>query len=83
MLFWVIFSLKWQTDGKSLPHINSREAIANAMADRNATMVLFNTPKELGKALRGFSNKTNLIMQVLRANECPWEGSDDYQKVKL
>lgn len=68
------------TDFPGSEYGSNKTAVANAMAERKAAMVLFNTPKELGKALRGLSNKTNLSMQDLRANECPWEGSNDYMR---
>ena len=68
------------TDFSGSEYGSNKAAVANAMADRKATMVLFNTLKEMGKALPGLSNKTDLSMQDLRANECPWEGSEDYMK---
>jgi len=58
---------------------DNKDAVANSMADRSATMVLFKDPEALRKAfLTGSLRKVNLSMQDLRANECPWEGSDDY-----
>lgn len=58
----------------------SRKAeVANMMANRKATMVLFNTVEDLRKALAGPLGKiTDLNMQDLRANECPAEGTNDY-----
>ncbi len=56
-----------------------KSAIANAMADRKATMVFFNTEPDLRKAFQGpLRGATDLCMQDLRANECPAEGDDDY-----
>lgn len=67
------------TDYPGSEHGDSKAIVANAMADRKATMVLFNTPAELRKAMRGdLGRVTDLSMQDLRANENPWEGSDDY-----
>jgi hypothetical protein len=58
---------------------NNKAAVANAMADRNATMVLFNTPEELEKVFSTTPlEKVDLSMQDLRANECPAEGDEDY-----
>jgi len=67
------------TDYPGSEYGSDKASVANAMADRKATMVLFNTPEELREAMRGdFGRVTDLSMQDLRANECPWEGSDDY-----
>ena len=56
-----------------------KSAIANAMADRKATMVFFNTEPDLRKAFQGpLRGATDLNMQDLRANENPAEGDDDY-----
>ena len=57
---------------------NDKTAVANTMADRNATMVLFNTPQELRAAFRTPLRDVDLSMQDLRANECPAEGTEDY-----
>ena len=58
---------------------DNKAAVSNALADRKATMVLFNTPDELREALRGpLGSDTDLSMQDLRANECPAVGDDDY-----
>ena len=67
------------TDYPGSKYGSSKAIVANAMADRKATMVLFNTPDDLQKAMRGgLGGATDLSMQDLRANENPWEGSDDY-----
>jgi len=67
------------TDYPGSEYGSNKAAVANAMADRKATMVLFNTPEELREAMRGdLGRVTDLSMQDLRANENPWEGSDDY-----
>ncbi|MGD9345510.1 MAG: hypothetical protein PVH84_06580 [Candidatus Aminicenantes bacterium] len=67
------------TDFPSSEFGNDKSAIANAMADRKATMVFFNTEPDLRKAFRGpLRGATDLSMQDLRANECPAEGDDDY-----
>ena len=56
-----------------------KEEVANMMANRKATLVLFNTVDDLKKALAGpLGEKTDLSMQDLRANECPAEGTEDY-----
>jgi hypothetical protein len=67
------------TDYPGSVYGNNKAAIANAMADRNATMVLFNTPEELEKVFNTTPlGKVDLSMQDLRANECPADGDDDY-----
>jgi len=67
------------TDFPGSEYGNDKSAIANAMADRKATMVLFNTEPDLRKAMRGpLGRGTDLSMQDLRANECPAEGDPDY-----
>lgn len=66
------------TDFPGSEYGNSKEAVANSMADRSATMVLFDNPEALEKAFSGPLRRVDLSMQDLRANECPWEGSDDY-----
>ena len=67
------------TDFPGSAYGNDKSIIANAMADRKATMVFFNTEPDLRKALRGpLGRVTGLSMQDLRANECPAEGTDDY-----
>jgi len=58
---------------------NDKSGIANAMADRKATMVFFNTEDDLDRAFReGLGGATDLSMQDLRANECPAVGDADY-----
>ena len=58
---------------------SDKSAVADALADRAATMVLFNTEDDLDQALRGpLGEVSGLSMQDLRANECPAEGTDDY-----
>jgi len=67
------------TDYPGSEYGNDKSAIANAMADRKATMVFFNTEPDLRKAYRGpLRGATDLSMQDLRANECPAEGDEDY-----
>lgn len=56
-----------------------KTVVANSMADRSATMVLFNTPEALQEAFRNSDLRyIDLHMQDLRANENPAEGDDDY-----
>jgi hypothetical protein len=58
---------------------SDKTAAANSMSDRNATMVLFDTPEELEAAFRNTDLRyVDLSMQDLRANENPAEGDDDY-----
>jgi len=58
---------------------HDKSPVANAMADRKATMVFFNTEEDLIEAMRaGLANATDLSMQDLRANESPAVGDDDY-----
>lgn len=67
------------TDYPGSAYGSDKSVIANAMADRKATMVFFNTEPDLRKAFRGpLRGATDLSMQDLRANECPAEGDDDY-----
>lgn len=55
-----------------------KDAIANAMADRRATLVLFDTVDRLEHAFDGGLGDLELGFQDLRANECPVEGDPDY-----
>jgi len=58
---------------------SDKSKVANSMADRSATMVLFNTPAELEKAFSESELRyVDLSMQDLRANENPAEGDADY-----
>ncbi len=58
---------------------SDKSMIANAMADRKATMVFFNTEPDLHEAMRGpLGRGTDLSMQDLRGNENPAEGMKDY-----
>lgn len=66
------------TDFPGSDYGHDKTEVANAMANRNATMVLFNTPQELRAAFRTPLRDVNLSMQDLRANECPAEGTEDY-----
>jgi hypothetical protein len=67
------------TDFPGSEYGDDKSAIANAMSDRKATMVFFNTEPDLRKAFQGpLRGATDLSMQDLRANECPAEGDDDY-----
>ena len=65
------------TDFPGSEYGDNKDAVANSMADRSATMGLFKDPEAMREAFRGLRN-IGLNMQDLRANECPWEGSDDY-----
>lgn len=55
-----------------------KRAVANSMADRRATLVLFRDHSTLERALRGRLGGLPLGFQDLRANECPVEGDKDY-----
>ena len=67
------------TDFPGSEYGHDKSGIANAMADRKATMVFFNTEPDLRKAFQGpLRGATDLSMQDLRANENPAEGDDDY-----
>lgn len=58
---------------------DDKSAVANAMSDRKATMVFFNSEPDLEAAMRGgLGGATDLSMQDLRANECPAVGDLDY-----
>ena len=66
------------TDAPGTRFGNDKVAVANAMADNRATLVLFRTERALEIALSGPLGRVDLGMQDLRANECPVEGSPDY-----
>jgi len=67
------------TDYPGSEYGSDKSVIANAMADRKATMVFFNTEPDLREAMRGpLGRETDLSMQDLRANENPAEGTEDY-----
>lgn len=67
------------TDYPGSEYGNDKSLIANAMADRKATMVFFNTEPDLREAMRGpLRRVTDLSMQDLRGNENPAEGTEDY-----
>lgn len=57
---------------------SDKSAVANAMSDRRATLVLFDTKEAMERAFEGDLGELHLGMQDLRANECPVEGSRDY-----
>lgn len=67
------------TDAPGTRYGHDKTAVANAMADRRAAMVLFNTEPEMRAAMNGpLGDRTDLSTQDLRANECPAEGTEDY-----
>lgn len=67
------------TDYPGSEYGSDKSGIANAMAEKNAAMVLFNTEEHLYTAMKGpLGDNTELSMQDLRANECPAEGTHDY-----
>jgi hypothetical protein len=66
------------TDAPGTRYGADKSAVANAMADNRATLVLFETEEALEEALAGPLGEVDLGMQDLRANECPIEGGDDY-----
>ena len=67
------------TDFPGSVYGDDKSGIANAMADRKATMVFFNTEEDLNEAMRsGLPGATDLSMQDLRANESPAVGDADY-----
>lgn len=55
-----------------------KTAVANAMSDRRATLVLFDDVDSMERAFRGGLHRLELGFQDLRANECPVEGDPDY-----
>jgi len=57
---------------------SDKAPIANAMADRRATLVLFDTVQQMERAFGGGLGSVELGCQDLRANECPVEGDADY-----
>jgi len=66
------------SDHPGSAHGDDKRDIANAMADRRATMVFFNTEEDLEAAGRELFRGADLSMQDLRANECPAPGDADY-----
>lgn len=54
-----------------------KTALANAMADNHATMVLLNTNRDMDRVMPAIES-LNLQLQDLRANESPFEGEPDY-----
>ena len=67
------------TDYPGSAYGDDKTAVANAMSDRKATMVFFNTEPDLEAAMRGgLAGATDLSMQDLRANESPAVGDADY-----
>ncbi|MFT5049725.1 MAG: hypothetical protein ACI8QZ_001118 [Chlamydiales bacterium] len=52
--------------------------VANAMADRRATLALFDDVRALERAFDSGLDQVELGFQDLRANECPVEGDPDY-----
>ena len=67
------------TDYPGSEYGSDKSLIANAMADRKATMIFFNTEPDLHEAMRGpLGRGTDLSMQDLRGNENPAEGTADY-----
>jgi len=59
---------------------SNKAAVTNAMADRKATMTLYNTSADAQKAREGpfGSGATDLFTQSLWENETTAEGTDDY-----
>ena len=67
------------TDHPGSVYGSDKTAVANAMADRKATMVFFDTEDDLMAAFDGgLGDATDLAMQDLRANESPAVGDPDY-----
>ena len=56
-----------------------KTALANAMANNHATMVLLNNSRDMDRVMPAVEN-LNLQLQDLRANESPFEGEADYMK---
>ncbi len=57
-----------------------KRAVANTMANRRATLALFDDEPAMERGFRGTFGGLRLGVQDLRANECPVEGSDDYMR---
>ncbi|MBN1224295.1 MAG: hypothetical protein JXB23_13695 [Candidatus Aminicenantes bacterium] len=67
------------TDFPGPEYGSDKTAVANAMADRKAAMILFENSEESRKAMRGpLRDSADLEMQSMWANEITAEGSDDY-----
>ena len=66
------------TDHPGLEY-GDKSVVANTMADRKATMLLFNTSEDAREARRGpLGSTTDLQMQSMWAKETTVEGSEDY-----
>jgi len=65
------------TDYPGSQYGHSKEAVANAMADRKATMVLFNS-SQAARSGRFDRDAVDLFLQSLWENETTAEGSEDY-----
>ncbi len=57
---------------------SNKAAVANAMSDIKATMILYNTSVDAREAREGLRGATDLALQSMWANEITVEGSDDY-----
>jgi len=66
------------TDAPGTRYGADKDPVANAMADRRATLVLFDDFGSLERAFTGGLDRIELGFQDLRANECPVEGDADY-----
>ncbi|MEE9602923.1 MAG: hypothetical protein V3V75_06435 [Thermoguttaceae bacterium] len=68
------------TDFPGSEYGDDKSAVANAMADRKATMTMFNTSVAANEARQGSFGRgaTDLFRQSLWENETTAEGSEDY-----
>lgn len=66
------------TDFPGSKYGNDKSVVANSMADKRATMVLFNNVGTMEEAFDKGLRKLNLSMQDLRSNESPGVGDQDY-----
>lgn len=66
------------TDAPGTKYGSDKSGIANALADRNATMILIKDSADLETVGEAIFTLTNLAAQDLRANESPAEGTEDY-----
>jgi len=67
------------TDFPDSEYGGDKTVVANTMADRKATMTLFNSSTNAREVREGpFGSKTDLFKQSMWANEITCEGEDDY-----
>ena len=69
------------TDVPGTQYGHDKTAVANAMADNRATLVLFNTEPDLERAMEGPLGEVDLGMQDLRANICQYSQHSNHAAI--